>query len=128
MADTPIHSRRTLMNRNFTLPLVSACIAAGPAFADDISLDPQPFVSTLTRAQVNEELNQFRHSVNPWADDYSQMAQSGSTSTRAEVQAGYLASRDEVAAFTGEDSGSVYMSRISVESSQPPMSTLAKGK
>lgn len=116
------------MNRNFALTLVSACIAAGPAFADDITVDPQPFVSTLTRAEVKEELSQFRHSgVNPWADEYNQMAQSGSTSTRAEVQARYLASRDEVSAFTGEDSGSAYMSRMA-ESSQPPMSTLAKGK
>jgi len=117
------------MNRNFALALVSACMAAGPAFADDITVDPQPFVSTLTRAQVKEELNQFRHSgVNPWADDYNQMAQSGSTSTRAEVQAGYLASRDEVSAFNGEDSGSAYMSRMAAERAQPPMSTLAKGQ
>ena len=36
------------------------------------------------------------------------------------------ASRDEVSAFTGEDSGSAYMSRMAAERPQPPMSTLAK--
>ncbi|AMO24080.1 hypothetical protein GCM10027034_17700 [Ramlibacter solisilvae] len=116
------------MNRKLAFALVSACMAAGPAFADDITVDPNPFVSTLTRAQVTEELMQFRHSgVNPWADDYNLMA-SGGTTTRAEVQAAYRASRDEVAAFTGEDSGSAYMSRMAAASAHPPMRTLAKSE
>ena len=73
--------------------------------------------------------NQFRHSgVNPWADDYNQLAQFHSTSTRAEVQAAYRASRDEVAAFTGEDSGSAYMSRMAAASTHLPMRTLAQSE
>ncbi|AMO24085.1 hypothetical protein GCM10027034_17640 [Ramlibacter solisilvae] len=117
------------MNRNIALALVSACMAAGPAFADDITVDPQPFVSTLTRAQVMEELNQFRRSgVNPWADDYNQLAQFRSTSNRAEVRAEYLASRGEVEAFTGEDSGSAYISRMAAMSAHPAMRTIAQGE
>lgn len=115
------------MNRNFALALVSACVAAGPAFADDITVDPNPFVSTLTRAQVREELNQFRHGgVNPWADEYNLQPPPRGTSTRSEVKAAYLAARDEVAAFNGEDSGSVYMSHMASARRQVPMSTFAK--
>jgi hypothetical protein len=115
------------MNRNLALALVSACMAAGPAFADDITVDPHPFVSTLTRAQVQEELNQFRHGgVNPWADAYNLVPQPRGTSTRAEVKAAYLASRNEAAAFNGEDSGSASMSRMAAASAQPVMSALAK--
>ena len=101
------------MNRNVTLVLASACIAAGTAFAGELTDDPQPFVSTLTRAQVMEELNQFRAAgVNPWANDYDQLAQLHSTSTRADVKADYFAARKSVAAFNGEDSGSAYMARM----------------
>ena len=60
------------MNRYFALALFVACAASGPALADDITIDPHPFVSTASRAQVMAELQQYRQSgVNPWADDYN---------------------------------------------------------
>ena len=101
------------MIRKLSLALaVAACAFIGNAYADDISNDPFPFVSTRTRAEVKAELAEFRASgVNPWADDYDQLAQARSEKTRAEVTAEYMQERDRVAAFNGEDSGSVYLAR-----------------
>lgn len=101
------------MNRHFVLALCFASASIGTAFADDITIDPTPFVSTASRAQVMAELKQFQASgVNPWADDYNQLAQAHSTMTRAEVTAAYLASRNEVEALGAEDSGSSYLTRV----------------
>src|SRR3954465_2560692 len=101
------------MNRNFALALCIASASIGTAFADDITIDPHPFVSTMTRAQVNEELRQFRTAgVNPWADDYNPLAQARSTTTRREATAAYVAAADEVAALDAEDSGSSYLARV----------------
>jgi hypothetical protein len=102
------------MNRNFALAMALVFVAGGPALADDITVDSHPFVSTKTRAQVMEDLRQFQQAgVNPWADDYDLIAQRRSTMTRTEVTAGFLGARSEVAAFTGEDSGSGYLARAS---------------
>lgn len=90
--------------------IIATCLAAaGSAFADDITIDPTPFVSTRTRAEVIAEMQQARGGSNPWADNYDQLADFRSTLTRAEVVADYLLSRDEVQAFNGEDSGSSYL-------------------
>ena len=98
------------MNRHIAIAI--ACTVATAAFAGDITLDPNPFVSTASRAQVREELAGFRQAgVNPWADDYNQLAHYGGTLTRSEVKAGFLGARNEVAAFGGEDSGSTYLAR-----------------
>ena len=111
------------MNRYLALAMAIACTAAGPAFADDITVDPQPFVSTLSRAQVMEEYRQFRLSgVNPWADDYTPAALA-STRSRAEVTAEFMASRSMVAAFSGEDSGSDYLAHAAKV--QPAASAVA---
>jgi hypothetical protein len=100
------------MNRNFALAMALVFVAGGPALADDITVDPHPFVSTTTRAQVLEDLRQFQQAgANPWADNYDLIAQHHGTMTRAQVTAGYLGARSEVAAFTGEDSGSGYLAR-----------------
>ena len=99
------------MNRKIALSLVLAATGA-VAHADDIGMDPQPFTSTLTRAQVLAELRQFRQAgVNPWADDYAPVAQFRSSLTREQVIREYMASRDAVAALNGEDSGSTYLAR-----------------
>ena len=117
------------MNRKIALALASLCITAGPALADDITIDPQPFTSTLSRAQVMEELAQFRRSgVNPWAQNYDQLAQLRSTNTRADVRSSYLAERDTVAAFGGEDSGSAYMGRMAAGKAHPASTSIAKGE
>jgi hypothetical protein len=62
---------------------------------------------------VLEELRQHRNAGNsPWADDYNPLAQFRSNVSRAEVTAGFLASRNTVAAFSAEDSGSTYIARM----------------
>jgi L-rhamnose isomerase len=100
------------MNRKFALALVLALSAAGNAFADDITVDAKPFVSTASRADVQAQLAQFKQSgSNPWSNQYDPLHTFSSKLTRAEVAADFIASRDEVAAFTGEDSGSAYLAR-----------------
>jgi hypothetical protein len=109
------------MNRNFALSLCIACgCCSGAAFADDITIDPHPFVSTMTRAQVREDLRLFQASgTNPWADDYNQLAGMQGTATRAEAKADFLASRKMVAAFSGEDSGSSYLAKMNARPRMP---------
>lgn len=100
------------MNRNHALALVVSLAAMGNAFADDITIDPHPFVSTASRAQVQDELRQYRQAgINPWADDYNPLAQHRGTLTRAEVTAEFMASREAVGRMSGEDSGSTYMAQ-----------------
>jgi hypothetical protein len=100
------------MNRIHAIALAASLAAAGTSFADDITVDPNPFVSTASRAQVQEELRQYREAgINPWADEYNPLAQHRSSMTRAEVTAGFITSRDAVAAMSAEDSGSSYIAR-----------------
>ena len=98
------------MKRNYAITLAIACLAGGNALADDITVDPHPFVSTASRAQVQEELKQFNKADgSPWADTYNPLANFRSTKTSAEVTAEFRASRNTVAAFSAEDSGSSYL-------------------
>jgi hypothetical protein len=109
-AGKPNLFKERIMNRHVAIAL--ACTLATAAFAGDITVDPNPFVSTASRAQVREELAGFRQAgVNPWADDYNQLAHYGGTLTRSQVKAGFIGARNEVAAFSGEDSGSMYLAR-----------------
>ena len=108
------------MNRNFALALSISCAAAGAAYADDITIDPNPFLSTVTRAQVMADLQQYQRSgVNPWADDYNPAIGTPSTLTRAEVTAEFMAARKLVAALSGEDSGSDYLMRLAAARAHP---------
>jgi hypothetical protein len=130
----PATSRRRLrhttgdfvMNRYALAIALATIAAAGQVFADDITIDTTPFTSTATRAQVQAELQQFRAAgVNPLADDYNPLHQFRGTKTRAEVTAEFLRSRDAVAAMTGEDSGSFYLSRQKKAPAAAPASTIA---
>lgn len=91
--------------------LFAICLAAaGSAFADDITIDPTPFVSTRSRAEVIAEMQQARRAgVDPWSDSYDPLVAFRSTRTRDEVMAEFHLSRDEMQAFNGEDSGSSYL-------------------
>jgi hypothetical protein len=105
-------SKESTMNRHFALALVLATAAAGNAFADDITVESTPFVSTMSRAEVQADLQQARaSSIDPWAQDYDHLAGFRSERTRADVSAEYMAERDQVAALNGEDSGSVVLAR-----------------
>ena len=95
------------MNRIHSLAIVATFVAAaGQAFADDITVESQAFKSAATRAEVRADLVNAKTQRNPWSTSYNPLAGFNSSLSREDVRAEYIASRDEVAAFTGEDSGS----------------------
>jgi hypothetical protein len=108
---------RTMNRRLITLSIAAAAAAtfAGGAFAE--SPDPsgqfaQQVASTKSRAEVVAELKEYKRAgVNPWSMSYNPLASFKSTQTREAVVAQFLDSRDQVAAFTAEDSGSAYLAR-----------------
>lgn len=113
------------MNRYALAIALATLAAAGQVFADEVTLDTTPFVSSATRAQVQADLQQFRAAgVNTLADDYNPLRQFRGAKTRAEVTAEFLRSRNVVAAMTGEDSGSFYLSQRK-QGNAVPAATLA---
>lgn len=113
------------MNRNLasTLTIVStgavafalATMAPGAAYADDITIDNTPFVSTRTRAEVQAEVmgraEQLRMASSEWSTQQQQPFQPSGL-TRAQVTAEYIASRLEANALNSEDSGSSYFAAL----------------
>jgi hypothetical protein len=84
--------------------------AAVTARAGELLSQPAPFESKKSRSDVKEELRRYKQAgVNPWSTSYTPLRSFKSTRTRADVQAEFLASREEVAAFNGEDSGSAFL-------------------
>ena len=83
--------------------LAAAVITSTAAYAQE-----EGFVSTRTRAEVVAEIGTPWPKGNPWSPFYD-MSPTGSTATVEQVQADYIAHRDRVNAFFGEDSGSVYL-------------------
>jgi len=104
------------MNRYLATSLVALAGAiASPAFADDISIDTTPFVSTASRADVQAQIGAFKQAgVSPWSQVYNPLATFSSRQTRAQVTGEFLQSRDEVEALTAEDSGSFHLSQRGV--------------
>ena len=103
------------MTRSLAIAIAIACAAAGSAYAGDITIDPNPFVSTATRAQVREELRQLQQSgVNPWATDYDQLADLRSEKTRAQVTTEYAGSREAADSLGREDSGATYVAQVRI--------------
>ncbi|TWO71100.1 DUF4148 domain-containing protein [Caenimonas sedimenti] len=105
--------RNLIMNRHIAAAFVVAAAAfAGSAFAETPTVVKDDFVSTASRAQVNAELVAFKQAgVNPWSTQYNPLRFVQGTRTRAQVVGEYLASRDQVAALTGEDSGSTWLAQ-----------------
>lgn len=102
---------RTLASLAFAVAAIAAATAS-PAFADTEYTPDPVFESTRSRAEVIAELQQFqRDGVNPWADHYDQLQAFESMKTRDQVTAEFIGARDEVAAMTGEDSGSTYLAQ-----------------
>jgi hypothetical protein len=113
------------MNRNLASVLTlatataavacAAAIASSNAYADDITVDKAPFVSTKTRAEVRAELmgqsEALRIASSEWGMQHNQGPQVKSTYTTQQAKAEYIAARDEVKALTSEDSGSSYFAR-----------------
>jgi hypothetical protein len=98
------------MNRKIALTFVLASVAAASAFAETPMADTTPFKSSMTREQVQAELQQHRKTgIDPYADGFNQLTGFRSTLTRAEVKADFMASRQLVSELNGEDSGSRYL-------------------
>ena len=109
------------MNRITSLAAIALSFAAaGSAFADDITIDHTPFVSQMTRAQVQQELVQFQKGANPWSSSYKQPTGFHADRSRAEVLAELNAARasGELAAMAGEDSGSAYLAKARTTGAQ----------
>ena len=109
------------MNRKTLIALAIASAAsmghavAGTSYVGEISVENTPFTSTASRTQVQEELAQYRQSgVNPWSKSYNPLRSFESAKTRAQVTAEFDGARNQVAAFTREDSGSAYLARNDV--------------
>ena len=107
------------MNRNLVSVIATGAVSAAalfavsviastPAFADDITIEQQAFVSSRTRAEVTAELRTPYQGGNPWSGLYN-IFQTRSTATSEQVQREYITDRDKVAAFQAEDSGSMYL-------------------
>jgi hypothetical protein len=102
------------MNAKIALSsLVLAAGFAGSAFAETPTVVNEQFVSSKTRAEVQADLAAYKKSgVNPWSTQYNPLRSFQSATTRAAVTAEYIASRDEVKALNGEDSGSAYLAQL----------------
>ena len=100
------------MNAKLTLSALLLAAFAGNALADDPTVVNEHFTGAKTRAEVNAELAAYRAAgVNPWSTSYQPLKYFKSATTREAVVADYLASRNEVNALTGEDSGSAYLAQ-----------------
>ncbi|MBC5782353.1 DUF4148 domain-containing protein [Ramlibacter sp. USB13] len=100
------------MNAKLTLSALLLAAFAGNALADDPTVVNEHFAGTKTRAEVNAELATYKAiGVNPWSMSYQPLKYFQSATTREAVVADYLASRGEVGALTGEDSGSAYLAQ-----------------
>ena len=98
------------MNAKLTVSALLLAAFAGSALADDPTVVNEQFVSGKSRAEVLADLQAYKASgVNPWANSYQPLKYFHSDTTRSAVVADYLASRNEVRALTGEDSGSAYL-------------------
>ncbi len=97
------------------LALATASLGSANAYADDITIDPTPFVSTRTRAEVQAELmgqaEVLRGESSEWAMQQNAAGQHSSY-TSAQAKADYIAARREVNALNAEDSGSSYFTSL----------------
>ena len=93
-----------------------AAIASGNAYADDITVDTTPFVSSKTRAEVRAEVmgqsEQLRIASSEYSMQLNHAPQVSSGYTRAQATAEYIAARDQVKALNAEDSGSSYFAAL----------------
>jgi hypothetical protein len=89
-------------------------IASGNAYADDITIDTTPFVSTKTRAEVRAEVmgQSMTSASSEWAMQFNHAPQVKSAYTREQATAEYMAARNEVNARNSEDSGSSYFAAL----------------
>jgi hypothetical protein len=126
------------MNRNLASALTVAttaavavalaAIASGKAYADDITVDKTPFVSSKTRAEVQAEListpQLVRAAAEEWSMQYNQLLPVKSAYTSEQAKAEFRVSRGYVSAITGEDSGSAFFIKSAVSPGANPAATM----
>ena len=102
-----------IMNRKLAISsIVLAASFAGSAFAESPIYGNDVFTGTKSRGDVQSELVAYKQAgVNPWSTSYNPLKGFKSATTRDSVTAAYLASRNEVRALSGEDSGSAYLAQ-----------------
>ena len=91
-----------------------AALASSNAYADDITVDNTPFVSSKTRAEVQAEVigQDMTIASSEWAGQMNEPRRTMSDLTRAQSTAEYLSARREVSALNAEDSGSSYFATL----------------
>lgn len=90
------------------VPAQVECLpAAWPADAPDAA----PLERGAPEKKLPPHAARKKRGVNPWPAGRHQVVPVRLTRERAELRDEYIAARDQVAAFTGEDSGSVYLAR-----------------
>jgi len=103
-----------------------AAIASGNAYADDITIDTTPFVSSRTRAEVHAEAmgQAAQGRTDEWSLNHNDPSLPTSGYTREQAVADYKGSRQYVNALYGEDSGSAYLMKFAARA-RASMSTTA---
>ena len=89
--------------------LAVAAIVSVNAYADDITIDTTPFVSSRARADVRAEAVGLSSASSEWKMQAGSDFQPDRSYTNRAARAEYIAARREVNAFTAEDSGSSYL-------------------
>jgi hypothetical protein len=91
---------------------LAAALMSGNALAEGPISDQQPFVGSLSRAEVKAELMKDRQLVSSYGSEWNLQqhaaVQPASSTTRAQVRAEYIAAREQVRAMTAEHGGSGY--------------------
>jgi hypothetical protein len=90
--------------------LAVAAIASVNAYADDITIDDTPFVSSRTRADVRAEAMGLSSASSEWTMQAGSSFQPDRSYTNRAARDEYIAARREVNALNAEDSGSSYLS------------------
>lgn len=98
--------------------LAATAMASNKAYADDITIDNTPFVSSRSRAEVRAELmrptERVKADTTEWTLQQNPALPIKSSYSSQQAKAEYKTSRQLVGALTGEDSGSAYFMKRSV--------------
>ena len=93
--------------------LAAAAFMSGEARAEGPIEVLPPFVGTLSRAEVRRDVLDHPAQVTSYASEWrlqqGDRLPAGSSYTRAQARADYIASREQVLAMNGEDGGSSYL-------------------
>ena len=96
------------------LAITAAAFASQVTAENSNAVPEQASSSSKSRLDVGAELAQYwQQGVNPWSMSYNPLRGFTSTARRTDVTAAYVASRGEVRALSGEDSGSTYLAQAS---------------